>query len=130
MDDDRAPALRASDADRERTANQLRHAAGEGRLTLEELDERLGAAYEARTAAELERLTADVVVPSQHARDGAPTQRMPVRPGAGGIDHVVSIMGGSDRKGRWRVAERCRLLNVMGGSDIDLNYSELSSEHT
>jgi hypothetical protein len=28
------------------------------------------------------------------------------------------------------VAERCRLLNVMGGSDIDLNDAELSSEHT
>ena len=35
------PELRASDADREQAADLLRHAAGEGRLTVEELDERL-----------------------------------------------------------------------------------------
>jgi Domain of unknown function (DUF1707) len=35
------PGLRASDADRDRVAEVLRQAAGEGRLTLDELDERL-----------------------------------------------------------------------------------------
>jgi hypothetical protein len=38
------PELRASDADRERTAETLRRAAAIGRLTMEELDERLDAA--------------------------------------------------------------------------------------
>ena len=63
MDDSRAPALRASDAERERAADALRHAAGEGRLTMEELAERLHSAYGAQTRAELERLVADIAVP-------------------------------------------------------------------
>ena len=68
MTDDALPELRASDADREQTAEVLRRAAGEGRLTIDELDERLSAVYETRTHRELERLTADVVA----ARRGAP----------------------------------------------------------
>ena len=56
------PELRASDADREQTAELLRRAAGEGRLTVDELDERLAEAFTARTRAELEQLIADVVV--------------------------------------------------------------------
>jgi hypothetical protein len=53
-------ALRIGDADRERVADRLRQAAGEGRLSPEELDERLGAAFAARTAGELEPLVADL----------------------------------------------------------------------
>jgi hypothetical protein len=53
-------ALRIGDADRERVADRLRQAAGEGRLSPEELEERLGAAFAARTAGELEPLVADL----------------------------------------------------------------------
>jgi Domain of unknown function (DUF4190)/Domain of unknown function (DUF1707) len=52
--------LRVSDADRERTADVLRGAFVEGRLTQDELDERLGHAYEARTYADLALPTADL----------------------------------------------------------------------
>ena len=52
--------LRVSDAERERVAQRLRLAAGEGRLTLEELDERVEAAYAARTGSDLAELTADL----------------------------------------------------------------------
>ena len=62
MTDDSLPELRASDADREQHAELLRRAAGEGRLTMDELEERLNTVYEARTHRELERLVADVVV--------------------------------------------------------------------
>lgn len=55
-----APALRASDAERERTATQLRDHAAAGRLTPEELDERLDGAYAARTVGELETLVRDL----------------------------------------------------------------------
>ena len=60
---DPGPELRAADADREAAAERLRIAAGEGRLDLFELDERLSAAFAARTCAELARLTADVTPP-------------------------------------------------------------------
>src|SRR5215208_323466 len=52
--------LRASDADRDATAERLRRAAVEGRLEPEELEERLHAALRARTYGDLERLIMDL----------------------------------------------------------------------
>jgi hypothetical protein len=46
--------MRASDADRQRVADALRRHVGEGRLTLDELSERLGEVYAARTIGQLE----------------------------------------------------------------------------
>lgn len=57
---DPAPALRASDADRERVAEALRRHHVDGRLDTDELQERLGRCYAARTAAELAPLLADL----------------------------------------------------------------------
>jgi hypothetical protein len=57
---ERSPDIRASDADRHAVAERLRAAAGEGRLDVAELDERLSAAYGAKTLGELEPLTADL----------------------------------------------------------------------
>jgi uncharacterized membrane protein YccC len=68
------PALRASDAERERTATLLRDHAGDGRLTPEELDEWLDAAYAARTVAELDALLHDLP-----ADGAAPSRRPPAR---------------------------------------------------
>lgn len=56
----RRSALRASDADREHTAERLRDAAAEGRLLAEELEHRLGTAFSARTYAELDSVVADL----------------------------------------------------------------------
>jgi hypothetical protein len=55
--------LRASDAERERVAAFLRDQAIEGRLTADELDERVGRAYSAVRVAELDRLVADLPGP-------------------------------------------------------------------
>jgi len=52
--------LKASDADREQVAERLRHATGEGRLLAEELEERLGAVFSARTYGELDAIVADL----------------------------------------------------------------------
>jgi Domain of unknown function (DUF1707)/2TM domain len=52
--------LRVSDAERDRTATLLREHAGEGRLDLAELDERLERAYAARTRGDLAELTRDL----------------------------------------------------------------------
>jgi hypothetical protein len=56
----RRASLKASDADREHIAEQLRLAAAEGRLFADELEERLGAALTARTYGELDALVADL----------------------------------------------------------------------
>lgn len=57
------PTLRLSDADREAVADRIRAAAAEGRLTLEEADERQQAAYAAKVEADLTPLTADLPPP-------------------------------------------------------------------
>jgi hypothetical protein len=54
------PELRVSDADREATMTRLRVAGGDGRLTLEELAERVERADAARTQSDLDVLTADL----------------------------------------------------------------------
>jgi len=52
--------IRASHADRDTVVEQLRVAGGDGRLTLEELDERLEAAQTDRTYGELAALKANL----------------------------------------------------------------------
>jgi hypothetical protein len=54
------PRLRASDADRERTAQLLREHHAVGRLTAEEFDERLNKVFIAKTVGELDELLADL----------------------------------------------------------------------
>ena len=68
--------MRASDADREAAASLLNEAFAEGRLTADEHDQRLGAAYAARSWQQLQQLTADLPAVS-----GAATEPMaPARP--------------------------------------------------
>src|SRR5260370_11942983 len=69
--------LRASHEDRDRVIEILRVAAGDGRLTAEELDERVEVAFSARTYGELAALTSDlpagrqVITPAEPSRRGA-----------------------------------------------------------
>ena len=63
------PSLRASDADRERVVEILRGHTAEGRITAEEFDERMTAAYAARTMGALAELTTDLPVDlAEHAQ--------------------------------------------------------------
>lgn len=61
------PGIRASDEDRERLASDLREHAVAGRLDTDELEERLEAAYAARTTAELDELRRDLPATSREA---------------------------------------------------------------
>lgn len=56
--------LRVADTDREQLIDELREHAGAGRLTSEELEERIGKAYGASTRADLDALRADLPVSS------------------------------------------------------------------
>src|SRR5215813_14465237 len=67
--------MRVSDADREQVAERLRENFAAGRLTSEELDERLAAALNAKTVGDLRALMADLPEP---APVGPPAgQKMP-----------------------------------------------------
>ena len=114
------PELRVSDAEREATVVRLREAGGEGRLTLEELAERVERADAARTRGDLEALTADL--------PEAPAWRAPSSLDAPAKERrwIVAIMGGETRKGRWRPSRRTNAVAVMGGIEIDLREAELA----
>jgi hypothetical protein len=109
--------LRAGDEDRERLAARLREHLVAGRLTLDEFSERLDAAYAARTHAELEPLTRDLPerVPAPVSR------RKPTR-------WSVAVMGGVERKSRWRVEESTVAIAFMGGVELDLRAAEITSD--
>ena len=62
--------VRASDTEREHVAETLRTNAAAGRLEPDELEERLGRAFAARTRADLEPLVADLpAAPPKHRRE-------------------------------------------------------------
>jgi hypothetical protein len=70
------PALRASDADRERIVEILRQHSVEGRLTSDEFEERMAAAYTAKTMGALAELTVDLPVDlAEHTRRQAELAR-------------------------------------------------------
>jgi len=121
--------MRASDADRERVANVLREAAGDGRLTMDELDERLDAVYAAKTYAELEPITHDL--PDSGATHGpAPSPAAALDPGRFGGEATshgaVAILGGFTRRGEWVVPKEFTAFMFMGGGEIDLREAHFS----
>ena len=88
-------AVRASDAEREQVSRQLGEHAAAGRLTPEELDERLDAVYAARTHAELDRLLEDLpAAPVPRAEDPArkaARARLTHRAGAAAITALLCV---------------------------------------
>jgi Domain of unknown function (DUF1707)/Cell wall-active antibiotics response 4TMS YvqF len=117
--------LRVSDADRDRVTEMLREAAGEGRLTLDELDERLSQALAAKTYADLESVTGDLPA---SAPTSAPTARWPTGR-VGGTPRArfsIAIMSGMKRAGRWVVPRRYTAVALMGGVDLDLRYAQFA----
>jgi len=109
------PVVRASDAEREQTVAQLRDATAEGRLTLDEFSQRVEEAYAAKTQDALDSLTGDL--PATAA--AVPESRRRPR------SFTISIFGGIDRKGRWRVARHHWVVSIFGGSDLDLRQASL-----
>jgi hypothetical protein len=128
--------MRASDTDRERVSDRLRTAAGHGRITMDELEERLDAAYAARTYGELVPLTADL--PTEDARPGLDPAPVPVRSSALVVGEqqrhdratAVAIMSGSKLGGRWIVPRRVRAFAFWGGSVIDLRDARFETGTT
>jgi len=120
MTDD-LPEMRASDAERERVAEVLREALAEGRLDMEEFQERLDSAYRARTRGELAPLVRDLPrasAPEEPERQGRRwAGRFGGRPTSRG---GVAIMGAFVRKGPWTAPRRFTGFAFWGGGEIDL----------
>jgi hypothetical protein len=124
--------LRISDDDRHRVSEVLRDAAGEGRLDIEELDERLEATYAAKVYADLVPILADL--PGTHlpvvARGVAPAVRPAGSTPAKRIDSTVAIMGGSTRRGVWEVGAKHTAFAMWAGIDIDLREAVFTEQET
>ena len=108
------PALRASHEERERVIEVLGVAAGDGRLTMAELEKRVEGALTARTSGELAQLTADL-------------------PEVGGVaakvKEVVRLdyQGGSGaRRGRWIVPRRLEIRAVGGAVKLDFSHAVMT----
>ncbi|WP_225822873.1 DUF1707 SHOCT-like domain-containing protein [Streptomyces naphthomycinicus] len=137
MSDDAAPDLRASDADRDRVAEVLRDALAEGRLDMDEFEERLEAAYTARTYGELAPLTRDLPAAGAVAPPVAVSfVKEPVRGegwagritgGEGTSTGAVAILSGFERKGRWTVPRRFSCFTFMGGGELDLREADFAA---
>ncbi|MEV6005222.1 DUF1707 domain-containing protein [Streptomyces sp. NPDC051976] len=120
--------LRASDADRDRISDILREALAEGRLDAAEHSERLDRVYAAKTLGELEPLVRDLPV----GRPPGVTVPAPAPRGyaadlTGENPNLVGILGGAERKGRWRVGSRITAVAIMGGVEIDLTEATFTA---
>jgi len=112
--------MRASDQDRERVVEILRVAAGDGRLTSEELDERLEKALSARTGTELTALTADLP-----AVPGLPATTPPQ---AKEVVKIDQRFGNVTRTGRWVVPQRMEIKLSRGNAKLDFTTAVITHD--
>ncbi|CAM3944666.1 DUF1707 domain-containing protein [Nocardiopsis rhodophaea] len=134
--------IRASDADRDRVAEQLREALAEGRLTHEEHEERIDAVYRATTVGDLASITHDL--PAPPARNGADLRgpgdsaALPMTASLSseaarqlaaestGQENIVSVLSAAERKGRWLVEPRTNVSALLGAIDLDFREAVLT----
>lgn len=120
--DDPALRRRVSDLEREEVADLIREAAGEGRLTFTELEERLESVYASRTHGELVELTADLPGgPSASASSGVVASAPP-----GYVEQsnptINVFLSDHKRTGNWLAPQRQDVHAVLG--DVTLDYTE------
>jgi class 3 adenylate cyclase len=128
---------RLSDQDRERVVEVLKTSCSDGRLTLDEFSERVDAAYQAVALRDVLPVLADLPHPFGPDYAGVFSEQfgrspVPVAPlvpdtttGRKVTRWTVSIMGGSQRKGRWRLREKTNAVAIMGGCQLDLRNAEV-----
>jgi hypothetical protein len=110
--------LRASHEDRDRVVELLRVSAGDGRLTPEELDERLEVAMTARTYGELAKLVADLPAAGSVASVPAPRVKDVVRIDCGS--------GHARREGPWVVPQRIEARVRSGHLKLDFTHAVIT----
>jgi Domain of unknown function (DUF1707) len=110
-DSSHVPATRIGHKERDAAVERLRTAAGDGQITMDELETRMEAALEARTADDLAVLLADLP-----AEDGA----LYPSSGAGQSARIEVRHGKAERLGSWRVPEALELELRHGVCVLDL----------
>ena len=118
--------LRASHADRDRVVELLRVAAGDGRLTAEELDDRLEVALTARTYSELAVLTTDLPAAPLPAGIAGHAAGL-AQEGAKQLVRIDCGSGAARRDGQWLVPQRMEVNVASGSVRLDLTKAVISS---
>jgi hypothetical protein len=132
--------LRVSHDDRERVVERLRQAAGEGRLDIDELEERLERAFAAKTYRDLQPLLADLPgrhgsAPRPHPADADVFAPRPVHPVApfstalGGTPTVTrsqAVLGDQRRTGLWVVPTHYTASALLGSVLLDLREASFA----
>jgi predicted membrane protein len=113
---DEAPARRIADQDRDRVIVELREHCVAGRLTLEEFAHRTDQTIAARTEQDLEAVMRDL-----------PSDERPSEPKLGARTQMM-LIGGIERRGRWRVPERLRVVGLIGGIELDLTDAVIEND--
>jgi hypothetical protein len=113
--------LRASHEDRDRVAEILRIAAGDGRLTAEELDQRLEAALTARTQRELAALTVDLPATAGSAGASGPA------PKPKDLVRIFTESGTARREGEWVVPQAMELQVTSGTVVLDFTRAVITA---
>lgn len=108
----------ASDAERDGAVARLRQAVAEGRLTLEEFSDRVGAAHGARTDRDLDALTRDL--------PAAPVPAVPALP----TEEHRAIFSHVARGGPWSLPQRSLWRSLFGTIELDLRQARLSGSDT
>jgi hypothetical protein len=111
--------LRASHDDRDRVVELLRVSAGDGRLTAEELDERLEQAMTARTYGELARLVADLPAVGSALSPAAALR-------AKDVVRIDTRSGHVKRADRWVVPQRMEVKVTSGHVLLDFTQAEIT----
>jgi hypothetical protein len=108
--------VRASDVERDATIERLREAAAQGRLSLEELTDRIEAASKAQMRSELVRVVAD----------------LPATTAVGQVVQAPSAraVGDIKRSGAWAVPAENHFRTWWGNVTLDLREAELGAGET
>jgi hypothetical protein len=107
---------------REAAIDQLVMNYGHDKLSMEAFDRRLEQAMDAKTHEQLTALTEDLELSVDHSYIKQKRETF------GGefdqddrkeVEYFFNVMGGSNRRGEWEVPKEIRMINVMGGGELD-----------
>ncbi|OBG75486.1 hypothetical protein A5714_24285 [Mycobacterium sp. E2462] len=111
---------RAADTDRIQIAQLLAFAAEQGRLQLNDYEDRLTRAYAAQTYEELDRLRADLPGSPVNLRRGG-------KPNPAPSTLLLALLSGFERRGRWNVPKKLTTFALWGNGVVDLRYADFTS---
>lgn len=130
-ENDPAKTYRIGHKERDEAIEVLREAAGDGRITVEELDERMEKVHAARFPVDLDDVLFDLTtrLPSDRFRTGSALARpTPASRAMETGEPLVLKAGGANelRRGRWQILPSIRCHPTM--SNIELNFLEVETD--